>query len=1690
MTSMNSRKTHRIYQRIAILAVVILCLIGMAAADSHVGGLPLTTDAGTSGTVSGGVYMDADNDWWPTSPGVQEVEKEFNTIPDVSDIAWARLYVAVYVGHMQNNYQGSVEVEFDGDGDAVYDDLSTTETLDVAFNFATNGGNDNSGFAGHVTGEPYKMVNEHCIRVTSDYLMWYDIDPADITSPIPMAHVTTTGSTIDGRIKLITLVVAYNDGDTDVVHYWVNQGEDAVTYYSDSETPGEGETGSTDFDLSGVDTALSATLMVNHMASSDGYYYWAGSDLPRFPTGSDGSYSQGAYFGWDIWDLTTYVSPGENNDLMYDRSCTGSGEFSGQFFKIPLAILTIEDEPQIVAPVADFSATPTSGTTPLSVAFIDESTNAPTAWTWYYRTNGTEPWTLFTQSSNQNPTQSYTTGTYDIRLVASNDGGSDEEIKTSYITVTAAAVKPVAAFSANITLGYTPLDVQFTDESMNTPTEWAWSYRYKPIGGAYGSYTSFSTEQNASYTFSGTGNYTIRLRATNSAGYDDEVKTSYINVMPALLPDLDITSIRTADAAGVSVFAKETNWVRVTVKNIGGSASTATTLTLTPSDGSTLTNTLPVIAAGAETTITFTDPAVRTNGDGTVSVTYTATADAAGTVTEADETNNGATGTYTVEYNGYKGKAAYWEGGSDVTTKKTFDLHGGLLHSFGNSVYQGGSTSGNGWSSYTVTWTNADLPVPGTANVVAAYLYVPYTWDNSDEIDNVAITFNGNNIKGTQETHYEDESNFGGYIHHDYGLLPYNVTSLFSTSGNTASLTKQNVATKLAMYGLTLTVVYEDEAATRKQIFLNEEFDLLGASEGDYGTSEEEATAYVPFTSLSINPTNVVTAELTTFVPSGNMNEGDMLFNGAVIASDVWDYGASSGPQVAVDTRDIKTHITSTDNIIGIRSTAGATPCMGAAQQFLVLTLTDDVPVANFEADSTTGTTTAPIQFTDTSAGTITSRVWDFGDGNNSYSTTETVVPHTYTSAATYDVKLTVTGPGGSDEELKEDYITINEGVQLPVAAFSANKFSGLAPLSVTFTDASTNGPTEWKWEYKNYIGTWTEFSTAQSPIYSFTTPGTYDIRLTATNSAGNDTETKTHYVAVSGGRDSLKTSQGTSGTVTGNLSVQSYGLWPATESTKSFTLPVVAIGNIAWARLYVNTYGGSAANTHGHQSTVEFDGNGDGDYLDAGEVLGVEICDIGSETNGNSYPLNDHITKVFSDYEAEYDVTGLITSASLSAHVKSETISGKTFDGRLKTLTLVVAYNDPSPTTTTHYWVNHGQDWFASDYGGDTGSTTFSTSNLETGFDNAVGIDLCTSSVEGTYTFNGVTQSTVTPDPTYFAFHTWDLKDEITAGSNSELVFGRGSGASSFKTTLATLAVTYETVAPVAALTASPTTGDRPLEVTFTDTSTGSITGRDLDYGDGSTHGSGSGPWTHTYTTRDTFTATLTVTGPGGSTSDTETISVKEPAPAVTFTANPISGVGPLSVDFDVTNTGGEVTSWKWESSPAGTETWTQFATIEDPQDIAFSDGTYDIRVTATGPDYSDVETQLNCLQVGGATIEVGVSQGTIAFGAMQAGVDSTGQTQVTVTTDGGTSWSVTAADGKTENKGYMVSGTTPLAGAFQLSNNGGTNYSPLTSAMTFMSGSGVGTWNQNADVKQAIAQADTPGEYAITVTFTGAFA
>jgi YD repeat-containing protein len=89
------------------------------------------------------------------------------------------------------------------------------------------------------------------------------------------------------------------------------------------------------------------------------------------------------------------------------------------------------------APVANFTASPTSGNKPLAVQFTDQSTGVISTRQWNFGDGGT--------STLQNPSHTYNTaGDFTVSLTVSGSGGSDVETKTNYIhvidTVTAITV--------------------------------------------------------------------------------------------------------------------------------------------------------------------------------------------------------------------------------------------------------------------------------------------------------------------------------------------------------------------------------------------------------------------------------------------------------------------------------------------------------------------------------------------------------------------------------------------------------------------------------------------------------------------------------------------------------------------------------------------------------------------------------------------------------------------------------------------------------------------------------------------------------------------------------------------------------------------------------------------------------------------------------------------------------------------------------------------------------------------------------------------------------------------------------------------------------------------------------------------------------------------------------------------------
>lgn len=189
------------------------------------------------------------------------------------------------------------------------------------------------------------------------------------------------------------------------------------------------------------------------------------------------------------------------------------------------------------------------------------------------------------------------------------------------------------------------------------------------------------------------------------------------------------------------------------------------------------------------------------------------------------------------------------------------------------------------------------------------------------------------------------------------------------------------------------------------------------------------------------------------------------------------------------------------------------------------------------------------------------------------------------------------------------------------------------------------------------------------------------------------------------------------------------------------------------------------------------------------------------------------------------------------------------------------------------------------------------------------------------------------------------------------------GPGGTDTKTRINYITVNHPT--PVADFNADPVSGKSPIAVSFTDQSTGTITSRSWNFGDGST--SISQNPSHQYETHGTYTVSLTITGPGGTDTKTRTnyITVSYAAPVANFSANPITGVSPLSVDFSDNSTG-DVTSWRWNFGDGST------STLLNPRHTYNTPCNYTVALTVTGPGGSDTESKTGHIRVANINADI----------------------------------------------------------------------------------------------------------------------
>jgi Zn-dependent metalloprotease/plastocyanin len=251
--------------------------------------------------------------------------------------------------------------------------------------------------------------------------------------------------------------------------------------------------------------------------------------------------------------------------------------------------------------------------------------------------------------------------------------------------------------------------------------------------------------------------------------------------------------------------------------------------------------------------------------------------------------------------------------------------------------------------------------------------------------------------------------------------------------------------------------------------------------------------------------------------------------------------------------------------------------------------------------------------------------------------------------------------------------ITTCPATQPPVANFTGTPLTGPAPLTVVFTDTSSNTPTSWSWNFGDG-GT----STLKNPSHQYTTQGTYTVTLTAANAYGSDSETKTNYITVTAPQAPVAafvgspTTVSVGGTVTfTDQSTNSPTSWawtfeggtPATSTAQNPTVTYSAAGTYDVTLV--------ATNAQGSDTEAKID------YI---TVTSVSYC--ASQGNSQTY-----------EWISRVRVANLDNSSGASKYSNFTSLSATLTRGVSASVTLNTTYSGTIYTEYWRIWVDYNKD-------------------------------------------------------------------------------------------------------------------------------------------------------------------------------------------------------------------------------------------------------------------------------------------------------------------------------------------------------------------------------------------------------------
>jgi PKD repeat protein len=235
-----------------------------------------------------------------------------------------------------------------------------------------------------------------------------------------------------------------------------------------------------------------------------------------------------------------------------------------------------------------------------------------------------------------------------------------------------------------------------------------------------------------------------------------------------------------------------------------------------------------------------------------------------------------------------------------------------------------------------------------------------------------------------------------------------------------------------------------------------------------------------------------------TFVESSTDRDGN-------VAQWQWTFGDGSSSTLRQPTHSYGAAGTYTVKLV-VKDNGGAAGTISKPVTVTAPPPPNQPPVASFTWKCIYLTCT----FTDgsTDDGSVTAWSWNFGDNSGTASIQNP--GYTFPAAGSYDVTLTVTDNKGATGTLKQT-VTVAAPPpppQAPVVDFTWS----CTDLTCTFTDGTKDDGsiTAWSWNFGDNSGS----SAIQSPTYTFTAGGSYDVTLAVVDDQ-DATGTVTHTVTV-----------------------------------------------------------------------------------------------------------------------------------------------------------------------------------------------------------------------------------------------------------------------------------------------------------------------------------------------------------------------------------------------------------------------------------------------------------------------------------------------------------------------------------------------------------------------------------------------